>query len=138
MNDGWDKDFRRKWGDGGLAVTGRPKATPQSQVDYMLKVLAIKNDQVEDLELQLRTAKLELQLKDAEVNKKIDSLERAWECLKNRKRDSETTKLTPSSKPSKTLKTFLSSSKLFTVLLISFFAVVGFLLALSLSPKMGL
>ncbi len=117
----------------GLEMMGN--SSPQAQVEYLRKCLRIQSEEIDTLKLKLKTVDLEKQVQVHEMETMLEGLEKARQWLKNQRLASERGRSTPFLNALKTRKTSLFSNKRFAGLLISFCALVVFLLVLSLKLK---
>jgi hypothetical protein len=112
-------------------------ASPDAQVEYLLKCLQIQADKVASLEMRLKTAKLTAELAELAWGRRMRELEELIAWQRNQRHSSESHKFSPSSEPSKTLGMSRFNSKPFAALLISFFAFAVALLVWRLKHATG-
>lgn len=113
-----------------------PHASPQAQVDFLLKLLRIKSQKIATLEMQLDAKHIEKALIENEFNKAQKTLEEMHFWQQNR-RPSLGDVSAPYLKPSETRSIFQSSNWRSWVYPITLGVLVGALLLLSLSLVVG-
>lgn len=69
-----------------VEVVGRPTASPESQVKYLIRVVQIKQDEIETLKKQIETVRLERKLDEMKFDRELEALGQARERLMCTKR----------------------------------------------------
>lgn len=77
-------------------VDGKPTASAETQVKYLMQVVKVKEAKIKDLEMRLRAIDLERQL---EVNKIAQQLDTIEEMLETRRKLIPTLKITKRKRP---------------------------------------